>query len=446
VSELSHSDVYNLLDKAINKSRSAGSQSAWVRDVYETYFVYRNPDGKLYQRTYSIDATQKLTLGDPSEVVQVTTYAPVATTASYSLTDAATFADAEAPVVIRSGLIFEAGEYDLPTGKFSMSEDELAEAVAEFSPVPVDLDHHKTVLDGKLGQLQSVRVEGKKLFGDYAMPRWLNDAMGTSALKVSCTWDRATKRLKKLALTDSPRLSEAALFSAYAEFAGRRHSASDLADMQTIHDLVAKQGAECAPAEYSHDTKKEKSMSIWDKIKETLTGATPEEVAEFARGVGAPAAGTVTTPPTTEANPEVELLKKKIADQDAAFAQLASERRAEKATAKVDGLIAAGKLYPSERATAIASFARAMEDDERDNSLVTFSAADGTEQKATRAAVLEAQYAARPAHNLTKEEVAAFAVTAGTGSQSKGEDTQKQVDEALKLTPEGRAALADRKK
>jgi hypothetical protein len=85
--ELSQSDIYSLLSTAIRQGRSASSiDSPWVRDVYDTYLVYSDTDGKLYQRSYEIDAvTEDVTLGDPVEVVQVTSYAPVARTSSFSL-------------------------------------------------------------------------------------------------------------------------------------------------------------------------------------------------------------------------------------------------------------------------------------------------------------------------------------------------------------------------
>jgi hypothetical protein len=311
--ELSQSDIYSLLSTAIRQGGSASSlDSPWVRDVYDTYLVYSDTDGKLYQRSYEIDAvTEDVTLGDPVEVVQVTSYAPVARTSSFSLPSPATFSDQD--TVTRRGPIFKAGTHNTAGGPYSMTEEELADAVANFSPVPVDLDHHKTVLDGKLGQVSSVELgEGGVLFGTVELPRWLDDALGDGARRVSCAWDRATKQLKRLALTDTPRLSEAALFSRYAEFAGARHSASDQADMQSIHDIAVKQGAGCtAAASYSHSNKEKTKMSLMDKIKQALAGATPDELAAFSAGDGDADGGTEhrPTPPTPTRRPH-DLLRR----------------------------------------------------------------------------------------------------------------------------------------
>jgi hypothetical protein len=54
----------------------------------------------------------------------------------------------------------------------------------------------------------------------------------------------------------------------------------------------------------------------------------------------------------------------------------------------------------------IAAFSQALEDDEKNQALVTFSDAEGKEQKATRSQILEAQYNARIPHGLTDEQIA----------------------------------------
>jgi len=79
---------------------------------------------------------------------------------------------------------------------------------------------------------------------------------------LSCTWDRVTKHLTGLALVLKPRIEDAVLMAAFsaadtvsipADFAGARHSATDKADMQTIHDIAAKQGAECPETDKGDD-------------------------------------------------------------------------------------------------------------------------------------------------------------------------------------------------
>lgn len=118
--------------------------------------------------------------------------------------------------VLRSGKIFEAGNY--PDKKFEITEEELAEAAKAFVPVDLDLEHVPTILDGKLGKLEAVVVakDGRNLIGTARLPKWLDKAIGDGERKVSATWDRVTKRIKKLALVRNPRVSDAALLSAFS--------------------------------------------------------------------------------------------------------------------------------------------------------------------------------------------------------------------------------------
>ncbi len=150
--------------------------------------------------------------------------------------------------ITRRGLVFEAGDYD--DKRFSLSPEEMLAAVAEFQPVPLSIEHIPTVLDNKLGRLASVMIDPDdpwRMLGTAELPKWLDDLLEAGERKVSCNWDRATKRITELALVRSPRVADAALLSAFAQFAGQRHSAGDLKDLQAIHDLATKQGAACDP-------------------------------------------------------------------------------------------------------------------------------------------------------------------------------------------------------
>jgi hypothetical protein len=146
--------------------------------------------------------------------------------------------------VVREGKIFEAGNY--PDKNFEMTPDELRRAAAAFQPVPLDLEHTPTVLDGKLGTLEAVRVsaDGRTLFGTVRLPRWLDDLLKDGERKVSCTWTAATKRLQKLALVMNPRVSDAALMTCFAQRHDTVHGQSLL---QQLHDQTARTGAICLP-------------------------------------------------------------------------------------------------------------------------------------------------------------------------------------------------------
>lgn len=187
-------------------------------------------------------------------------------------------------VIYRRGKIFEIGEY--PDKEFSLDEAEADEAIAAFQPVEIDLEHVDTVLAGKLGHLTDVKRDGKTVFGTVAIPEWLDKVLADGERKVSCTWDRATKRLTKLALVRNPRVTDAALMAAFAasdeapaDFAFPVPGAAPAAGppaaaappqknpMQSVHDYCVKNGAVCAapaaapapggpPAQMSENEKK----------------------------------------------------------------------------------------------------------------------------------------------------------------------------------------------
>jgi hypothetical protein len=74
------------LDLSFDKIReklAVAAGNAWIRDVYDSWFVYENNnadtmgvgDGKTYRRSYVIDqSTSVVTLGDPVEVIAQMTY------------------------------------------------------------------------------------------------------------------------------------------------------------------------------------------------------------------------------------------------------------------------------------------------------------------------------------------------------------------------------------
>jgi hypothetical protein len=156
---------------------------------------------------------------------------------------------------------------------------------------------------------------------------------------VSATWDKATKTLCGLALVRTPRITDAALYSAFSEFAGRRHSKQDLADLQTIHDLVAGQGAICPhPAAYysqstetpgTGSTKEPKPMNLWEQLQAALTGQKAAEdstpaAAQTLAPAPAPAATATPVAPAGFSAAEFAALQEKAAAFDALQAQFSA--------------------------------------------------------------------------------------------------------------------------
>jgi hypothetical protein len=126
--------------------------------------------------------------------------------------------------VLRRGLIFRAGDY--PNQRFSMNPRQLARVVDDFEPVPIDLGHPhaESPMDGHFGELRSVELsaDGKDLYGTVALPRWLEDKLGDKRRLVSATFDRMTRKLKRLSLVTKPHISDAELMAAFSAAGSRR--------------------------------------------------------------------------------------------------------------------------------------------------------------------------------------------------------------------------------
>ncbi len=187
--------------------------------------------------------------------------------------DAETKKPTEDGWVYRTGKIFEAGQYK--DKKFEISPEELCEAIADFRPVDLDLEHMPTILDGKLGKLEAVALgaDGWSLIGTVKLPKWLDEQLGDADRKVSATWDRVTKRLNKLALVRNPRVKDAAVMAAFMahefsdsvddasenelatvltslfeeKFGAKTWAGKDL--LQSIHDMTSRSGAVCTETE-----------------------------------------------------------------------------------------------------------------------------------------------------------------------------------------------------
>jgi hypothetical protein len=191
------------------------------------------------------------------------------TFAEFELDPTAAKDTSDGEYVLRTGKIFEAGQYK--DKDFEISPEELCEAIAQFKPVELDVEHMPSIFDGKLGTLQAVALaeDGKSLIGTVKFPKWLDKVLSTVEKKVSATWDRTTKRLTKLALVRNPRVKDAAIYAAFMtnEFADDLEGATEteftqileqlmeehfgkktwdgMAMMQGIHDMAARGGAIC---------------------------------------------------------------------------------------------------------------------------------------------------------------------------------------------------------
>ncbi len=418
--------------------------------------------------------------------------------------------------ILRTGKIFEAGQY--PDKKFEITPEELCEAIADFAPVDLDLEHMPTILDGKLGKLEAVALgaDGWSLIGTVRLPKWLDKQLGEAERKVSATWDRATKKLTKLALVRNPRVKDAALMAAFManEFSDQIEGAteSDLAKtietlmeakfgkktwdgislMQGIHDMAARSGAVCyddqqkfseaevegfvssaeakliqqihdaalrgsakctflkerSGTEASSNYTKENNKMTLEDVKSFFKSMPDSEDGKVNTELNAEEiAKEIKTAAETAANAAVEAFKSELkAEEEAKAATLAAElevaeveeekeskvedkvehsaveptdrekaleaqieelkqkdisREAEKFA---DTEIKTGRAFPAERATLIALFSQATNDDNASEVKVAFK--QGEENvEVSRVEAIKALYSVRNPHNMTYDDI-----------------------------------------
>lgn len=353
-----------------------------IDDVSDTdvYYTVEDPVNTsyrgTYQRSYSI-TDGKVTLGEPVQVVKRTVYDPVIVVSQFDLDSAAEFSDTGE--VLLTGKIFEAGDY--PDKDFSISEDELAQAAAEFSPVANDLEHKSTILSGKIGQLRSVTVKGKELFGTVAVPKWLKDAVGNEPIKTSLAWNKANKRIVGNALVLNPRVPDAQLVAAF-------NAATNNPDKG---DSVMKD-----------------KKSFLDRLKalfgvQSLPDGTEDLINEVATFDDAPPAN----PPKPDATPPAPAqpdaqFSERLTAAESANAVLQGKLVEAEAVAFVDGAIKDGRAFPAERNSLIAMFKQAALDDSAGQ--VCFSDA-GDLVEGDRLKLFKQSISARPAVKLTTEQI-----------------------------------------
>lgn len=378
-------------------------QRPWIVDIYPSEVIWSSDYGKAYNKaSYTIDSEGKVTLGDTKKVIRATTYETVTLSTEWfdlDQSDEVIFSDH----IVRNGKIFEAGEYK--DKAFSITEDELAAAVAGFSPCDVDYQHVSGPLDGQLGKLEKVWIgdDKKSLFGSVSLPKWLDDILPIK--KVSATWDRAKKTIRGLALVTNPRVTDAAVMAA---FAGSRHSTADLKDLQSIHDILVKHGVSCATdVEYKETEEMALDQAkLLTSITETMTTLLDRQNAETAPVNAAFASD----PAFKEMREQLDDLRKERAKERAFRIQT-------EAIAFARDEIRESRALPSEEDVIVAAYAQAALDDVALPAQVSFAVA-GVQTSGTRVDALKAMYAARKPHTLTGEQIKPPVKPEGTQSNN----------------------------
>lgn len=412
-------------------------------------------------------------------------------------------ATVEGDYVIRSGKLFECGDFE--DKGFQMSPEEMVAAIDQFQVCPVDLEHTDSVLTGKLGEVRSIELaeDGWSLNGTVALPQWLDDAIGDTPCKVSATWDRESKTLQGLALVLNPRVEDAALMAAFA--AARHDTPHGRMALQDLHDASARNGAICKASNATmasgheasaiqsiHDTavahgaacaalkagtkpgypmfgsdqsgestppttarKERPRMSFKDTLKSWFDLGMPDEFEPVEPTGAAPATPPVVATPTGAAvaaamaakpDPAVEALRQandRAAQFEAENRRLKTERIRDEAVRFADDQIREGRAFPAEREQIIAVFTTAATDD-ANYGAVTFG--DGT--TGARVDGVRKAYESRPSNQLTKEQIQStvfeMANRTKTSQPSEGAPSEERKNELIGMTSLGASHLAQK--
>jgi hypothetical protein len=401
-------------------------------------------------------------------------------TASMAALSAVALADASSTVeadgmVRRTALITTVGTF--PDHDWAITPDELKASADAFADGPgrgyVEIEHIKShgtasILDGHTGYVDGVWTseDGAELWGDLVLPPWLNAIADANGGKVSAVFDKEAKGFVGVGLVLEPAVPEAAMLSAFVDFAKRHDTPRGQYAVQDLHDSAVRHGAVCTAGNATMASKHEAGaiqqihdlavdhgakcdavgksggqMMMYSKAEQT-------EQAEQEEGQTVPDEQKNTDGKSQE--PTVAALQAQLAaektQRDAdrkALVALQAERRQEKANAFVDALITENKVLPAQRDTLVAlHLAAATSDDTR--GLVTL--ADGKEQSLLQSVITA--LSSFQSLGLTREQLTAnpdVAILLNRQKTQEQEDkdtgTPEDNEKLLAMTPLGQKAL-----
>lgn len=342
--------------------------------------------------------------------------------------------------------LFEAGDY--PDKNFAASPEELLAVCSDFKPFGGNIEH-TDFLKGRACEVRRVFVDDEDPFtlrGEVAVPLWLDENLAGHEKRLSCEFE-ADKSLTGIALCITPRVADAALMSAFAEFAKRHDTPQGQRAVQEVHDLAARYGAVCqqsnakmasrhesAGMQKIHDTAVEHGAvcaSVGDGRMPTFPyfNEGKEHMSEKKNWL-ARAWEKLTDDEREEATAELGVTaesKRAQFNNDPALvaqvAKLAADNIRRDAEAFAREEVLAHRALPAEQAALVAEFTARAEDDAASPRKIKF-VAGGKEQEGTRVEAFVAMCKARPAHKLTQEQVAASSLTALSDAQETPEAKQ----------------------
>jgi hypothetical protein len=392
-------------------------------------------------------------------------------------------------------VIFRAGAYEFKDGPpFEMTPEEVMAFAQDFQPVEIE-DNHRPRFDrdgkpyppsnfkGKMGRVSAVKPASDytEFGGTVEIPKWLDTLFKGQPMGLSARWDRGTKKLIDVALTPTPRITDAVLFAAFAESeeaakgAKRDKTPHGQKLLQFIHDHTAMHGAVCKgsgqgkgtpdvgmSAEGEAPFTADHEASAIQKIHD-LTLGSGAACAVYREGMGKNKAwkpgqyydtavetlpryrdyqpGNYAAMSADSAKPPPPLAKPEPTPRERELeAQLERERaRTRAAEAGRDAAAAVNlaaefsdRLTPAQTQPLVA-LARLLGADDREHQAeATFSVAGGGERRAGRLDLLRAVLADAPPHYLTEERTASgealFALAQGGKPPGEQEEGRKSAE------------------
>jgi hypothetical protein len=376
---------------------------------------------------------------------------------------------ADGPFVVKDvPVLFRAGRYDFPEedgGAFEMTADDIRAALEKVPPegVPITNEHNKRCwFKGKLGRFVPTPPAGdySQFGGKARFPLPVVQLSGEGPYGLSANFRRADKTLQDVSLTWSPRIHDAAAFSAFAAFAKAEGASMETtphgrARMQMIHDAAAEGGAVCKGA------KKPPADAGMASFTSAAERDAMQAVHDTAAGMGATCNVSSDSPAkkkgdetmaaySTEYGPapsarerELEARLAKIEADNAAKDKAARKAEEARFSARVASFAAEAETFADsvrdrlltyQRPQCVADYCRSAEDDLRDPQEVHFSTAEGKPWKGTRLAACKARWQSMPPHHLGEERLPGRAggeVLFAQGDGPKSEQ-EKRVAEAKK--------------
>lgn len=417
--KLSFEEIRQKLWDALNAKAAAAGQTMpsqelgfWIESVYEDELIYCQ-GGKLFKAPWVINDSNDVSIGEAVEVEKKVKYQALFSDERL-LTEFSVKEDGD--MIVRSGKLFEAGEF--PDKGVKFDENDISFAVDSFAPVENDLEHASTILDGKLGSLKKVWKKGEEIFGDVAIPKWLDKAIGNEPIKVSLAFDRH-KRIVGNALVLNPRISDAVVMSAFS-----RHSSTQ--------ETFGKPGG----------TKTPMKIKLGDAIKHLFGAVKTDdlnaevEVPEIAQAVFSASAPAPSTPAVSTPAP----VKDEAAEAQAITFK-AVEKNLVNAAALVfaDSVIRDKKALPAQREQIAAMFGNSVELDANGGSMFS---ANGSINEGSQVKAIRDFFANAPAHAFGGEAIPdGVGVVHFGGGASNPEADAARMKDLLSKSPLGQQAL-----